>query len=76
MEILSDIMVQLPLTVENEEASGPESQCTFKFIISGSMWKKLQSSVGGEWRPWASPAAASSAKTLTWRKVEGLPREK
>nr|XP_048295519.1 dynein axonemal heavy chain 14 [Myodes glareolus] len=47
MEILSDIMVQLPLTVENEEASGPESQCTFKFIISGSMWKKLQSSVGG-----------------------------
>ncbi|KAH0513658.1 Dynein heavy chain 14, axonemal [Microtus ochrogaster] len=47
MEILSDILVQLPLTVENEEASGTESQSTFKFILSSSMWEKLQSNVEG-----------------------------
>lgn len=74
MEILSDIMVQLPLTVENEEASGPESQCTFKFIMSSSMWEKLQSNVEGEWRSWASPAEASSAKTLTLEEGRGSPQ--
>ncbi|KAL6037086.1 hypothetical protein STEG23_030201, partial [Scotinomys teguina] len=47
MEILSDIMAQLPLTVEKEEGSGPESQCTFKFIISSSMWEKLHKNIEG-----------------------------
>lgn len=74
MEILSDIMVQLPLTVENEEASGPGSQCTFKFILSSSMWEKLQSNVEGEQRPWASPATASSAKSLTLEEGRGFPQ--
>lgn len=74
MEILSDILVQLPLTVENEEASGPESQSTFKFILSSSMWEKLQSNVEGEWQPWAPPAAASSAKTLTLEEGRGSPQ--
>lgn len=74
MEILSDILVQLPLTVENEEASGPESQSTFKFILSSSMWEKLQSNVEGEWRPWAPPAVASSAKTRTLEEGRGSPQ--
>ncbi|XP_051041734.1 dynein axonemal heavy chain 14 [Phodopus roborovskii] len=47
MEILSDIMVQLPLAVENEELSGPESQCTFKYIMLSAMWEKLQKSIEG-----------------------------
>ncbi|KAL1769801.1 dynein heavy chain 14, axonemal, partial [Sigmodon hispidus] len=47
MEILSDIRAQLPLTVENEEASGPECQCTFKFILSSSMWEKLHKNSEG-----------------------------
>nr|XP_042114676.1 dynein axonemal heavy chain 14 isoform X2 [Peromyscus maniculatus bairdii] len=47
MEILADIMVQLPLTVEKEEVSGSESQCTFKFILSSSMWERLQKNTEG-----------------------------
>uniref|UniRef100_A0A8I6AN36 Dynein axonemal heavy chain 14 n=1 Tax=Rattus norvegicus TaxID=10116 RepID=A0A8I6AN36_RAT len=47
MEILSDIMMQLPLTVENEEVSGLENQCTFKFIMSSPMWEKLHENIQG-----------------------------
>lgn len=48
MEVLSDIMMQLPLTVENEEVSGPESQCTFKFIMASPIWEKLNKNIQGK----------------------------
>ena len=47
MEVLSDIMAQLPLTVENEEAPGTESQCTFKFIVSSPIWERRQNNIQG-----------------------------
>ncbi|ERE72971.1 dynein heavy chain 14, axonemal-like protein [Cricetulus griseus] len=47
MEILSDIKVQLPLAVETEDVSGPDSQCTFKYMMLSAMWEKLQKSVEG-----------------------------
>lgn len=48
MEILSDIMSQLPLTVENEEVSGPGSQSTFNFIVSSPIWERLHEDIQGE----------------------------
>ncbi|XP_060221083.1 dynein axonemal heavy chain 14 [Meriones unguiculatus] len=47
MELLTDIMVQLPISVENEEVKGPEGQATFKCIMSGPMWSKLHKHVEG-----------------------------
>lgn len=68
MEVLSDIMMQLPLTVENEEVSGLENQCTFKFIMSSPMWEKLHKNIQGEQQLWAPPRrqpGASPGKMLT-----------
>ncbi|XP_031192756.1 dynein heavy chain 14, axonemal isoform X3 [Mastomys coucha] len=47
MEVLSDIMTQLPLTVENEEVSEPESQATFKFIMASPIWERLHKNIQG-----------------------------
>lgn len=48
MEVLSDIMMQLPLAVENEDVSGPESQSTFKFIMASPIWERLNKNIQGE----------------------------
>ncbi|XP_076770738.1 dynein axonemal heavy chain 14 [Arvicanthis niloticus] len=47
MEVLSDIMMQLPLAVENEDVSGSESQSTFKFIMASPIWERLNKNIQG-----------------------------
>nr|XP_045000110.1 dynein axonemal heavy chain 14 [Jaculus jaculus] len=47
MEILSDIMKQVPLVVEKEELTESGSQCTFKCMMSSNMWERLYNSIEG-----------------------------
>eukprot|EP00072_Mus_musculus_P067792 XP_017169555.1 PREDICTED: dynein heavy chain 14, axonemal [Mus musculus] len=47
MEVLSDIMSQLPLTVESEDVSEPGLQSTFSFIVSSPIWERLHENIQG-----------------------------
>lgn len=48
MEVLSDIMSQLPLTVESEDVSEPGLQSTFSFIVSSPIWERLHENIQGK----------------------------
>lgn len=62
IEIVSDLLKRLPLTVEKEECTGTESPSTLKCILSSSIWESLYKNVKGEHRPELLPLTSVSSR--------------